>query len=216
MRKGPDAGFNRPPPLRLASFVLTSLGGLLVGLGSLMNWATVGVNIANATGNALDSDVPGIDLAWGKITLVLGLFLLIGGVLMRAIVSKRTAGSIGWSVVVASVAATAIAVLNVVTKDSAFTSGAEDTAQRIANTTGLPFEDILARMERFQAVDLKLGIYLVIVGGVIGLIGGLLGLAWVSRPDRAPEVADAPPPPDRSTPLPPPPEPGEGAQPPPD
>jgi hypothetical protein len=53
-------------------------------------------------------------------------------------------------------------------KDSAFDAGAQDTAHRIANTTGLPYSDILARIERYLVVDLKVGIYLVILAASSG------------------------------------------------
>jgi hypothetical protein len=209
MREPNAEGSNRPPTLRLASFAATSLGGLLVGLGSLLNWGAVTVRVPGATGNALTSNVPGVDLAEGKITLVIGFALLVVGVVMRAVYSKRTARLLGWLIVAASIVAAGIAVFDVVRKDSAFNSGAQDTAHRIAATTGLPYSDILARMEKYLVVDLKLGIYLVILGAVVGLVGGLLGIAWVSGRERdtAQPVTDAPLPPDQSSPLRPP-EPG--------
>jgi hypothetical protein len=201
-----NSSWERPPILRLASFAATSLGGLLVGLGALLDWGSVTVRIPGTTGNALSSDVPGVDLAEGKIVLILGFALLVIGVVMRGISSGATARILGWVIVAASIAATGIALLDVVRKDSAFNSGAQDTAHRVAATTGLPYDDLLARIQKYLVVDLKLGIYLVIVGGILGLIGGLLGIAWVSRRDRSERrsVAEAPPPPDASTPLPPP------------
>ncbi|MFL5737136.1 MAG: hypothetical protein ACJ76P_07340 [Actinomycetota bacterium] len=200
-----NSSWERPPTLRLASFAATSLGGLLVGLGALLDWGSVTVRIPGTTGNALSSDVPGVDLAEGKIVLILGFALLVIGVVMRGISSGATARILGWVIVAASILATGIAVFDVVRKDSAFNSGAQDTAHKIAATTGLPYNDLLARIQKYLVVDLKLGIYLVIVGGILGLIGGLLGIAWVSRRDRnGREIADAPLPPDASTPLPPP------------
>jgi hypothetical protein len=186
--------------------VATSLGGLLVGLGSLLDWGSVTVRIPGATGNAIASDVPGVDLAEGKITLAIGFALLVLGVVMRSIPSKATARILGWVIVAASIVATGIAIYDIVRRDTAFETGAQDTAHRIASTTGLPYSDLLARIERFLVVDLRLGIYLVIVGGLLGLVGGLFGLAWVSGRDRdaTPPVADAPLPPGQSSPLPPP------------
>jgi hypothetical protein len=209
MRNEHAEGRERPPTLRLASFAATSLGGLLVGLGSLLDWGAVTVRVPGATGNALTSDVPGVDLAEGKITLIIGFALLVIGVVMRGISSDGTARILGWVIVAASIVATGIAVLDIVRKDSAFDTGAQDTAHKIANTTGLPYNDILARIERYLVVDLKLGIYLVIIGGLLGLVGGLLGIAWVSGRDQTttPPVSDTPVPPDQSSPIPPP-EPG--------
>ncbi|MFL5767626.1 MAG: hypothetical protein ACJ758_07265 [Actinomycetota bacterium] len=209
MREDSGRTRNRPPPLRLASFAATSLGGLLVGLGSLLDWGSIAVRIPGTAGSGLTSNVPGVDLTEGKITLIIGFALLVIGVLMRGISSKSTARILGWVIVAVSIAATGIAVLDVVRKDSAFDTGAQDTAHKIANTTGLPYNDILTRIEKYLVVDLKLGIYLVIVGGILGLFGGLLGIAWVSGRDRGTgeAVTDAPLPPDASTP-PPPPEPG--------
>ena len=199
----------RPPTLRVASFVATSIGGLLVGLGSLLDWAAVSPHVPNSTGNALTSEIPGVDLVEGRITLALGFVLLVIGVVMRGIPSGTTARILGWVIVAASIVATGLAILDVVRKDTAFDSGAEKTAHAIADATGLPYTDILARIERFLVVDLRLGIYLVIIGGIVGVIGGLLGIAWVSGRDRetTQPVTDAPLPSDQSSPLPPP-EPG--------
>ena len=206
MHEDPVPARNRPPTLRVASFAATSLGGLLIGLGSLLDWGAVTVRVPGTTGSALTSDVPGIDLGEGKITLIIGFALLVIGVVMRGIPSNATARILGWVIVAASIVAAGIAVLDIVRKDTAFDTGAQDTAHKIANTTGLPYTDLLARIEKFLVVDLKLGIYLVIVGAILGVVGGLLGLAWVSGRDRAaPPVTDAPLPPDQPGPLPPPP-----------
>jgi uncharacterized membrane protein len=205
MRSPDDIRGNRPPALRVASFAATSIGGLLVGLGSLMSWAVI--EIPGTTSSAPPTPVVGVDTPEGKVTLLLGLVLLIGGVAMRAITSRGFARVLGWIVMVSGLLATAIGVLDVVRKDSAFNEGAEKLARSISAPSGLPVSDLIDRIRRIEVVNLKLGIYIVIAGGVVGLIGGLLGLAWGARRDRAPNVADEPLPGDRSTPLPPP-EPG--------
>ncbi len=206
----PDMNGGTPPPLRVASFVTTSLGGLLVGLGSLLAWASI--DIPGPAGNAASTTILGFDTAEGKIALLLGLVLLVGGVAMRAISAKGLARVIAWIVTISGLLATAIGVLDVVRKDSVFNQGAEKLAREIAAVSGLPVSDLLTRIQRLEVVSLKFGIYLVIAGGVIGLIGGLLGLAWVSRQDRTPHVADTPLPSEASTPLPPP-DPGMSAPP---
>ena len=45
-------------------------------------------------------------------------------------------------------------------------------------------------IDRGASIDLGLGIWLVVAGGVIGTIGGLLDLAWVGQRQLAAPNAD--------------------------
>jgi hypothetical protein len=218
MRRTPDRQHmtgRTPPPLRVASFVTASLGGLLVGLGSLLAWASVHLDIQGLTGNTLSSTVQGVDTPEGKVALVLGFVLLVGGVAMRGMASKSLARAVGWIVIVAGIGAVGIGVADIVRGVSAFDQGTEAfleaITRRIASNSGLPLKDLLAKAPH-PVVDLHIWLYLVIAGGVLGIIGGLLGLVWVGRASGVEPIADTPLPSGTSTPLPPP-DPGAPAPP---
>src|SRR5438876_1964966 len=105
---------SRPPTLRLISFGMTTIGGLLVGLGSLLTWADVHLEVRGVTGNALTSNVQGVDTAEGKVALALGFVLLVGGVLMRGMASRSVARIIAWIVVVSGLGAAGIAIVDII------------------------------------------------------------------------------------------------------
>ena len=56
---------SRPSALRLAGFLCVAAGGLLLGIGSVMNWAVIGL----VGSTALDSPIKGTDVWEGRATL---------------------------------------------------------------------------------------------------------------------------------------------------
>jgi hypothetical protein len=65
VESAPRLDASRPSNLRLAAFALTALGALVMGVGSLLTWVTVGF----ADQLSLQTSSPGTDLAAGLITL---------------------------------------------------------------------------------------------------------------------------------------------------
>jgi MFS family permease len=187
---------SKPTPLRLFGFLFTALGGLLIALGSISDWATV-VFLGQSFN---DSGTPGIDLPDGKVVLGLGVLMLVG------IVAMRLAGTIGvrrvlaMGICIAAVVAISVAVFDVVRADDRFGDYAVDRiAAALSDASSLSLQQARNKVEAFieqeGSIDVGLGLWLVLGGGALGLAGGLLDLAWVSRqrPRDAGEDAAQPP-----------------------
>jgi hypothetical protein len=173
---------SRPTPLRLFGFVFTALGGLLIALGSISDWATV-VFLGQTFP---DSATPGIDVPEGKLVLTLAVLMLVGIVAMRL---ARTIGIrrlLAGGICIAAAAAITVAAFDVVRADDRFGGYAVDKlAEQLSASSGLPLEQARNRVEAFigteGSIDIGLGLWLVLSGGVLGLVGGLLDLAWVGQ-----------------------------------
>jgi hypothetical protein len=180
----------RPSMLRLAGFLALTLGGLLVSLGSLMDWATV---------TPFDTSTRGVDLWEGTITLAIGFAALLGMILMRLLRPARARHAAAVAILALGLTATALAGAAAIRANERFTSPSQRDriARALATELGLPYEEVRARIEvtfnrRFHA-SLDPGIFLVIAGGVMVALGGGLSVAWTARaptPGVAAEMAD--------------------------
>jgi hypothetical protein len=168
----------RPSMLRLASFLPLTLGGLLVSLGLLMDWATV---------QPFGTPTRGVDLWEGTITLTIGFVVLFGMILMRLVRPRRARHAVAVAILALGLIAIALAGSAAIGANERFTSPSQRDriARALATELGLPYEEVRARIEstfsrRFR-VSLRPGIVLVITGGVIVALGGALSLAWAAR-----------------------------------
>jgi hypothetical protein len=171
--------------LRVAGFLVTALGGLLLGLGALGEWAVVGFP-GDAAGN-LDASVHGSDLWEGKLALAAGVLALIGVLLMRR-VKSRPQRRLGIGIMLLGLVGALVAAETWIRSGSRFagtdaiTKNIENVARALAAKVGRPFPEVLAQVqaeiERQLRIDVKLGLPLTIIGGVLCLAGGALGVAW--------------------------------------
>ncbi|MEO8292559.1 MAG: hypothetical protein ABI635_05425 [Actinomycetota bacterium] len=173
---------SKPTPLRLLGFIFTALGGLLIALGSISDWATV-VFLGQSF---QDSGTPGIDLAEGKLALALGVLILVAIVTMRIARTVGARRSIALGICVAAVVALSVAVVDVVRADDRFGGYAVGRlATELSRSSGLTPEQARNKVETYIAregsIDIGLGLWLVVAGGGLGLVGGLLDLAWVGQ-----------------------------------
>ena len=173
---------SRPTPLRLFGFLFTAVGGLLIALGAISDWATV----VFLGGAFPDSATKGIDVPEGKVALGLGIFMLVAIVAMRLAGSFAARRTIALLITVSALTALAIGLVDMVNALDRFGGyTVEKTAAQLANQSGQPIDEVRADLEATIAkegsIDLGLGIWLVVAGGVIGTIGGLLDLAWVGQ-----------------------------------
>lgn len=165
----------RPSMIRLAGFLSLTLGGLLVSLGSLMDWATV---------QPFSTPTRGVDLWEGTITLAIGFAVLFGMILMRLV---RPSHAVAVAILALGLIATALAGSAAIRANERFTSPSQRDriARVLATELGLPYGEVRARIEstfsrRFR-VSLRPAIVLIIAGGVIVALGGALSLAWAAR-----------------------------------
>jgi tryptophan-associated transmembrane protein len=184
---------DRSSTLRLAGFVLTVGGGALVVLGSLLDWISVGLRGDAAGGFTVNT--PGIDLNAGLAALALGALAILAIVALRLTHSTMLRRLVAIGVIAVGLGAAAIGIYEMSgARDRFLFSGVRPLAEHFNEVQGLPQNDQLADQVREQLrqdgfVDLKIGIYVVIAGGVLTAIGGALDFAWAGarRRERAEE-----------------------------
>jgi hypothetical protein len=179
----PRMDVSPPSPLRLAGFGAAALGALVAGIGSLMEWVTVGIEgFAN-----LDSPTRGVEILDGKITLACAAVLLIGTMVSR--VARPTGGRTGaaLAVLLAGLACVAIAAGFLMTVSSRFDPvSSDELADQVAAQLGVPVEVAEAQLEdTVESLggfrDVGPGPIVVLGGGLVGALGGLLTLVWTRR-----------------------------------
>lgn len=154
-----------PSPLRLAGFLGTSLGALMIGLGAVLPWASVKLAQGDPDG-LLTSKYNGLDVTEGKIAIVLALVILIGLMALRGARSRKAESVISIVIIVAGIVATVL--------PSAFALTAE---HKLSVTSA-------------DTVSLAFGVFLCVGGGIVAVLGGVLDLAWANAPIEGDEGTD--------------------------
>lgn len=144
------------------------LGGLLAIIGSFLSWA-------NATAGRFAVSAKGIDGWEGKATIVGGILLLIGGITVFTNGSFDPLKRLG---LLGGVVVAGVGIYTAVTAKDRVIDGA---ANEIARRLGVTVEQ--ARVAVNQAIDsgalkiaLDIGMFIVIAGGVLGIVAGLLAM----------------------------------------
>ncbi len=182
MEPQPSLDASAPSNLRLAAFALTAGGALLIGVGSLLTWVSVG--IADAQGMP-PTVSPGTDLAAGLVTLVSAAVILVLVVMSRLV--GAGARRILASVVILLGAVSALLAAWFIKAAPDYYSPVDDQrlVDAIASTTGRTAEEV--RTALATVID-QLGGYthvgpgpwVVIIGGVVAIAGGVLTLRWAA------------------------------------
>lgn len=157
------------------------VGGVLAAVGSFLAWASV-----SAAGEGVSAK--GTDGTDGYITLVAGIILILYGVARITGNAMGTKKAMAVIAIVAGLIAGGVAVYDALTaKDRVL----DEAASQVASTAGVSQTEARAFLD--QAVDsgqvgisLSFGIFVVVAGGVLGLIGGVMGLRSSGEP--APEM----------------------------
>ena len=175
---------SRPTPLRLLGFLFTAAGGLLIALGSLLTWATVG--IVSDTEGVLDTAIPGIDRAEGVATLAMGVAILIGLVALRVVASQAARRAVALLITVCAAGALLVGLLDLSDTRSRFDdAGAERIIETVSQERSVPIEEARRGFEEIDSSVIEItrgsGLWTLVAGGALGLIGGLLDLVWVRR-----------------------------------
>jgi hypothetical protein len=178
----PRLNASRPSNLRLAAFALTAGGALLMGIGSLVTWVTVGI----ADQLAVQTVTPGTDLSGGLITLVCAVVVLVLVVVSRFVTgTMRRVLSI--VVIAAGVLAAAVAGYFIWAAPTHYSPVDDDNlVTALANANGRSMDEVRAALA--QVVD-QLGGYthigpgpwIVLIGSVLVVVGGVLTLQWSAR-----------------------------------
>ena len=148
--------------------ILAIVGGALLAIGSFLTWAEVSGGGTSVTATGIDGSDGWITLVCGSVVLVAGLtFLRTGG--KRAIaVFAILAGIIGGG----------LGLYDALTAEDRVL---DDAAEELATEFGGTKEEVRALLD--EAIDsgqlgisLGVGLYMVIAGGALGIVGGILGL----------------------------------------
>ena len=160
--------------------IVAIVGGALLAVASFLPWAEVSGQGASVTAN-------GIDGSDGYITLGAGIFAVLVGVVMLMRGARRILAVLA---ILAGIVGGGLGLYDAVTaKDSVLDAAAEE----LAPSFGVSQDRVRSALD--QAVDagqigvsVSFGLYLVIVGGIVVVVGGILGLR-----DSAPENVAATP-----------------------
>jgi hypothetical protein len=172
-RGAPGREATDPRSSRLTRPTVMALGGVLVLAGALATWATVGPRDPGQ--DLLPSAVGGVDLLEGRIAMALGIGILATAALIGFARSDRGRRGLAVAVLAASVGSLAIAAYGGLAGEARLESaGLDETAGRIAETTGLPVDALrgLLGEQLGDAVEVDRGSGLLLVLG-----GGLLAAA---------------------------------------
>jgi len=171
--------------------ILMILGGVIAAVGSFMTWANVTVSDVSASAKGTD----GSD---GYITLVAGIVLvLLGAVALRA--GKRPLAILA---ILAGGIAAGVGIYDAATaEDSVLDAVAEQVAPQVGASVPAVREILQQSADNGDLdIQIQIGLYLVIAGGALGLLGGVIGL--ISGGSDRGEVTTIGMPPDPSTSMP--------------
>jgi hypothetical protein len=140
---------------------VASVGALLMGVGATANWITVGIPNEPA-----HTTIHGIDLTDGVIVLLCAIAVLAAAVATRVAGSSSTRRALGALVAIVGLIAGAIG--------TAFLVGGKDR-DAVVKALGVPRE-LWLQFGAFRS--LGPGAYVVVLGGLIGILGGVLTMVW--------------------------------------
>lgn len=168
--------------------ILAIIGGALLAVGSFLAWAEV-------SGGGTSVSAKGVDGSDGYITLAAGAVALLVGIAMMTRQARRMLAVL---VILAGIVGGGIGLYDALTaKDSVLDAAAEE----LAPTFGASAEQVRVALD--QAIDagqlsvsISIGLYVVIAGGVVALIGGIFSLRGSAAEPAATagRFASAPPP----------------------
>lgn len=173
---------SKPTPLRLWGFLLTVGGGVLVAFGSLQPWVD-----ATAFGKPISGfeGWRGTDLPEGLVAFACGIVLIVGILVLRGVKGK-TKRVMATLLILAGVLAFAVGGVVSVTATNRF-GNAQAAAKQISAAEHIPLAQALGKVAGTLSATLGLGVFMTVLGGILGAVGGVLSLALVTREPAAAE-----------------------------
>lgn len=150
---------------------ITQIGGAAVAVGAFLSFAHVDFGQLAIPSRS----VAGIDRSHGKAFLAVGVGLLIAGVLMWAARSVNLRRVVSALAIVGGAIMVYVAILDIAgIEDEGLASAAGVVAAQIPEVSA---EQAREALEQFDvSIDRGIGLYVVLVGSALGIVGGLLGL----------------------------------------
>ena len=186
MEPSPSLDASPPSPLRLTSFVVVVLGAVLAGVGAVQTWVTVGI----AHQSQLDSPTKGTDIWQGRVVLVCAVVLLVCVIAAR-LVRGRARTVMGGLLVAAGVVCAAVAGAFIATAASTYSAiDNQALVDAFAKATGATADQVRTKACATLGCTTTIGVgpWLALAGGALGLVGGILVLAWAARVGPGPRL----------------------------
>lgn len=152
--------------------ILMLVGGALAAIGSFLTWANVRVSDVSASAKGTDGSDGYITLVGGVILIAVGLATLRAGRRGLAILA-----------IIAGLLTAGVGIYDAVTAED---SVLDAVAEQVAPQVGASVEQVRAVLQQEADagsldIKLQLGLYLVIAGGALGLVGGVIAVATAKR-----------------------------------
>ena len=180
----------KPSPLRLWGFLLTVLGGALLALGSIGDWAAVSL------GNSVENAVPtkGIDVWQGKVTLAIGVLIIVSIIALRAVTAERRR-AVAVGIIVLGAVALAIAVWCAASLGSVTGDAGVATLTKTAEQAGMSAsqaDKLIAQLLAKYGIqaEARPGLWITVGGAALAVVGGVIDLLWVRRKAAAGDAID--------------------------
>jgi hypothetical protein len=167
--------------------ILGLLGGLALVIGSFLTWATVSLDIAKfaqllgVDAAALQGAVSGTSTSVtgtkvdGKITLVLGVLVVVGVIL---VITLQASKKVGYAIVaIAGLIGAGICVYEIATKSNQIDNALSSAGPALAQV-GITVDSLKSVVN----VSWGIGLWICLAGGAVALIGGVIGLMSKSAP----------------------------------
>jgi hypothetical protein len=176
---------------------LLVVGGVLIGIGVLLPWG-------RAIAGPFHQDVAGIKGWEGQVTGILAIGMIVRGIAAWNANKRGEKSRLAGAALVTGLIAAGIAVYDLVTvRSQALDHVVTNGASTIAGQVGLPVDVVTSRIKdmidsgviQFQ---FQIGIYLVVVGGLMAVAGSVFALVRQSQSRPRPVAASST---SRSTPL---------------
>jgi hypothetical protein len=173
-----------PSDLRLVAFVLTAVGALAIGVGSVLTWVSAGFTQPQLAG--LTSVTKGLDTNEGKVALGCAVAALILVLVSRIVSDTARAVLAGVMVVVGALAAVLGAMFIATASTNYSPVDSESIIERLAAQLHQPADQVRAALATVAAqlgpyTKIGIGPWIVIVGGIMVAVGGVLTVRWAAR-----------------------------------
>jgi len=184
MEAAPRMDTSAPSNLRLVAFVLTAVGALAIGVGSVLTWVSAGFTQPGLEG--LTSVTKGLDTNEGKVALACAVAALILAVVSRVVSDTARAILAGVMVIVGALAAVVGSLFISSASITYSPIDSESIINRLAAQLNKPADQVRAALATVADTlgpytKIGAGPWIVIAGGIMVAVGGVLTVRWAAR-----------------------------------
>ncbi len=183
---------DRWPWVRFVGPALITTGGLLAAVGSWLNWFRIRRRLPGTpVEDILSRGFANID---GKLTFAFAVIAVAAGVLILYFSTRRSYLWLGVVALFASLWITGLSAFDAATPQDRYV----DAAAAVATEQGVPKEQAVTFFRQLVdtgvvTIRLQLGIYLVVVGGAVAILGSVVSVLTrpgVEEPEAAAEESE--------------------------